>query len=47
MGERVMALTKQDAGAGLNLNIGSLPVGTYLVRISDGNRLALGRFVKL
>jgi subtilisin family serine protease len=47
MGERVMTLTKQDAGAGLNLNIGSLPVGTYMVRISDGKRLALGRFVKL
>jgi len=47
LGERVMATSKQDAGSGLILNIGSLPLGTYMIRINDGKHLASGRFVKL
>jgi len=47
MGERVLATTKQEAGSSLILNIGGLPLGTYMIRITDGKRLALGRFVKL
>ncbi|MBW6498185.1 MAG: choice-of-anchor J domain-containing protein [Bacteroidales bacterium] len=47
MGDRVLATTMHEAGNGLNLNIAGLPLGTYMIRITDGKHLALGRFVKL
>ena len=47
MGNRALALKAPENEPLLSMDVAGLPAGIYLIRLSDGKRFALARFIKM